>query len=598
MYSTRAAVVRWQERTAASSYDTSGRSIALEPIHLKNEATEAQVDVTSESPQVSIFWETLQCLLAITIEIIAIICILVFSFVDITLSTGVLPNDSRALYVCGTGVLVVIITGYAIRQIRLQWIFYIEARRLRKADVAQNVNSRKIEALLGVGSYKDYYHYWGITATLLFASLSTPAIITALTPSLGLASFTTTLQITPDALNCTTLSHKRIENSISWKLEDGTFINFSPERNSCLTDSSLSIVGTTLSAHLETDSYGYMVANSGVARSSIGVPYNAQSQPGAFDKIFWDTGMLPQNRNSLQESSQCLPVFAQNPAKCYRAGQVTVGTNSLTVHLDNKCNVSTPIFGVDLQQDGASASGFCTENHTVGSITYMIGSVNSHAGQLASAILDFPAAHSRSYAIACDIDIPSAVRYRETTISRNYKPPYESFVNRDNLKANMAAEFTISSLNQETASCNQGSFSLLQGQQNQKADLLTPGALAVSAATAAPLFLQNRYNDGWWETLSGAVMGRRSASFIFENSKNALEDVLGVVTAVSFGQYLGSVSPQGSDQYTPIFVNREGSARILEYRIGPRSKWVVVFIAPEIWIVIVLVILLTKRLRL
>ncbi|KAK6343877.1 hypothetical protein TWF696_007530 [Orbilia brochopaga] len=117
---------------------------------------------------------------------------------------------------------------------------------------------------------------------------------------------------------------------------------------------------------------------------------------------------------------------------------------------------------------------------------------------------------------------------------------------------------------------------------------------------AAPLFLQNRYNDGWWDALSSAVQGRNSSSFIFEDSENALEDVLGVVTAIGFGQYLGSSQSQQPSRDTPIFVNRNGSARVSGYRIGfgSGSKWVMFFIAPEIWIVIILVVLLVKRLTL
>ncbi|KAJ6260029.1 hypothetical protein Dda_5674 [Drechslerella dactyloides] len=540
MYATRAAVVRWQERTAASSYDTSSRSIALEPIHLKQETVEAQVAVTSKAPRYLISLETLQCLLAIAIEVTAVVCILVFNLVDITLSMpGVLPNDSRALYVFGTTILVTAATAYVVRQIRLQWIFYVEARRLRKADVAQNVNSRRIETLLGFGSYKDYGYYWGTTVTLVFASLSVPAMITALTPSIGFKTFPTTAQLTPGALECTSLSLEPAARSISWRLENGTFINIQHSRSSCLADSALSVLDGISNSRIENNGYAYLLSSAGVTRSSIGVPYNARDRLASFDKIFWNLGTPPKDRSALQESAQCLPVFVRNPARCYRAGKVVAGLNNLTVQLDQNCNVSTPIFGADLQNDGASASGFCTQGRSVGSITYVIGSINSHAGLLASALLDFPAVNSISYAVACDIDISSGIGFRETTISRNYKQPYESFVNRENLKVNAAAEFIISSSERENPSCNKNSFVPIQNPESQSTDVLTAGVLAFGAGMVAPLFMQNRYNDGWWDALSTAVLGRNSSSFLYENSENALEDVLGTITAIGVGQYLG-----------------------------------------------------------
>ncbi|EPS35805.1 hypothetical protein H072_10706 [Dactylellina haptotyla CBS 200.50] len=599
MYSTRAAVVRWQERNAGLSNDTSGHSIALEPIHLKPEVIESHRAIIKKSYRGWLAVETLQCLFAIVIEVIAILLILLFNLVEVTLTMpGLFPNDSRALYVCGTTIFVTAVTAFVSKQIRLQWIHYIEARRLRKGDAIQN--SRRIENLLGIGSYSDYFYYWGTTVCLIFASLSTAAIVTALTPSLGFKTFSTTTQLTPGALNCTTTSDQPVLDSISWKQENGTYINFRAKGNNCLANPALPLVNTISNSGIDKDGYAYTVSGVGITRSSIGVPYDAHNGPAGFDQVFWNTGRLQQDRSTLQESTQCLPVFIVNPAKCRRAGEVITGNNNITVKLDNDCSASTPIFGADISTDGASASGFCADGRSVGKITYVIGSVNSHAGLLASALTDFPAINAKSYAVACDIDIASAVSFRETTISRIYKPPHESSVNRDNMNIKTLAEFTVTSSDklEKLSSCNDASYVPIWNPDNKAASVLTPGALAVGAGAPCPLFTQNRYNNGWWDALSRSVLGRNSTSFAFGDSENPLEDVLGMVAAMSVGQYLGSAQPPVSTRDTPIIVNRNGLARVLGYRIGSGSKWGLIFIAPQVWIILVLCCLLFKRLSL
>ncbi|KAF3284093.1 hypothetical protein TWF970_011315 [Orbilia oligospora] len=554
MYSTRAAVERWQERNTGYSHDTSGHSIALETIQIKPEVVESRVALGKGGYQKLFSPETLQCFIAIVIEVLIILLIVLFNLVEVTLTMpGLFPNDSRALYVCGTTIFITAITAFVSRQIRLQWIQYIEARRLRKSDILQRFKT-----------------------------------------------FGTIVQLTPGALNCTTVSDDPSPTALSWRLENGTYINFRAKGNNCLANPAFSIVNTISNSAIDKDGYAYAVSGVGVTRSSIGVPYDAHNGPAGFDKVFWAMGINQQDRNILQDSTQCLPVFIANPAKCRRAGTIIRAKNNLTVRLDEDCSASTPIFGADLESDGASASGYCTSGKSVGKVTYLIGSINSHAGLLAAAVSDFPAVNSKSYSVACDVDIVSAVGFRDTTISRNYKPPHESSINRENENLKTLAEYTISSpVKQRTSSsCSNKSYVPIWNPENKPGVILTPGALAVGAGAACPLFMQNRYNNGWWDTLSRAVKDRGPSSYAFEDSKNALEDVLGLVVGVSMGQYIGSSQPPASTRDAPMIVNRGGSARVLGYRIGSGSKWGLIFIAPQVWIILVLSVLLIKRLRL
>ncbi|EWC43939.1 hypothetical protein DRE_01291 [Drechslerella stenobrocha 248] len=565
---------------------------------MPQEGWKPQVEIASQSHRTIYSIDNIQCFIAIAIEIIIIVLILVFNFLDITLCLpGILPNYSRALYVCGTTVLVTASTAFVMRQICLQWIYYTDMKEVRTADEAQTAGSRRIDVLLGVGSYNHYFRYWGTTVSLLLVSLRTATIVTALTPSIVLKTFKTTSHLTPDALNCTTLSNDPEAGLINWRLENGTFITL--QDSSCLASPAFSILNAISTSDVGTDGYAYTIAGAGVTRSSIGVPYDAYNGLKGLDKVFWGADMTSHGGISLQESTQCLPVFVNNPARCRRRGNVVPGHNNLTVHLGPDCIVSTPIFGVNLQTDGASASGFCTEGRGVGKITYVIGSVNSHAHQLALAVPDAFAvdtADPKSYSVACDIDISSGVEFRETTVSRNYEPP--SLELRDGLGIDPAAEFIVSSTYTARSICDQSPSANLWNSDKKQSDILTAGALAIGAGVALPLFEQNRYNDGWWDALSGAVIGRNSGSFAFQSSRNALEDVLGAVAAIGVGQYVGSAqrAQSGNDALAPT--GWSGYARIMGYRIGPGGRWGVLLIVPEVWTAIVLVVLITRRLRL
>lgn len=595
MYSNRASVLRWQERNAGLSNSSSGLSIALEPMQLKPEFHETYAPVRTGTKNALMSSQTIHCLAAIILELLIILLVVVFNLVEVTLiMPGIFPNDSRAIYIAGTTVGITAVTAFVSKQIRLQWISYVEMRRIRKADTSQS--SRRIENLLGIGPYSDYFYYWGTTFSFLLASLSTAAIVTALAPSIGFKSFSTTSQLTPGALNCTSVSEAPANNSLSWQLEDGKFINFRARGNTCLAQPAFALANAISNSGPDKDGYVYTVAGVGITRSSIGIPHDAHNGPAGFDKIFWDTGKIHQDRGDLQESTQCLPVFIKNPARCRRAGRVIAGSNMLTVELNSKCRASTPIFGADLANEGASASGFCFDGKDLGTITYLIGSINSHAGQLAAAVSDLPAINAKSYSVACEIDVASAIAFRPTTLTRNYKPAHETTIeNVGNI--NTIAEFTISS-SKEEATCNNAAYVPLWNPDHSFASILTPGALSVAAGSVCPLFTQNRYNNGWWDSLSRAVQGRSSASYGFEDSKNAMEDVLGLITAMSFGQYVGSAQQPESTREAPVTVNRSGVARVLGYRIGSGSRWGLAFIIPEVWIVLLLSFLLIRRVRL
>jgi len=102
-----------------------------------------------------------------------------------------------------------------------------------------------------------------------------------------------------------------------------------------------------------------------------------------------------------------------NPIRCRTTGNVTIGTNEVTVEADG-CKIISPIFSVDPASQGATSSGACTDGLDIGNAVIVMGAVNSHAAHLAQVMYDstFTPPHqtAATYAVACSVDmIPSVV---------------------------------------------------------------------------------------------------------------------------------------------------------------------------------------------
>jgi len=161
----------------------------------------------------------------------------------------------------------------------------------------------------------------------------------------------------------------------------------------------------------------------------------------------------------------------------------------------------------------------------------------------------------------------------------------------------VTADFSISSEEYAEDSCTPQAFTPLWNPDNESANVLTDDTLAVGAGSVYPILSQNRYYNGWWESLANAVAGRNKSTFGFESSTNPMEDVLGIVSAMSVAQYLGS-QQSTTDRDVTTLVNDAGKAQVVSERVGCGSLWNLVFIIPEVWIVVLLIFLLIKRLQL
>lgn len=194
-----------------------------------------------------------------------------------------------------------------------------------------------------------------------------------------------------------------------------------------------------------------------VDRTALGAPYalfGASFAP-TFGTENLDLGSSTDPTDpQIEWAAQCFPTMVQNPVQCETTGNVIIGKNEVTVDTAN-CSVTTPIYGVDPQNEGASAARACTAGRDVGTAAIVIGSVNQHAPYLATAMFDNNFNQSQStYSVACEVDISSSVAFRLLNYSRvnsSSNAPGSSFVVTQGDTPACEANLTLPQVLTETA---------------------------------------------------------------------------------------------------------------------------------------------------
>jgi hypothetical protein len=313
----------------------------------------------------------------------------------------------------------------------------------------------------------------------------------------------------------------------------------------------------------------YSMAGVPVDGLAIGAPF---SWIRGFDDSF---GAQPTDASIhpvFQWATQCYPVLTTNPVKCHTGGNVTAGTNKLTVN-SNGCEVTTPIYSVNPTSGGASAAGACTKGQNVGRATIVFGSVNDHAGKLAGELNDqeFNATHTSrpTYAAWCSVDIGPTIQFRLLNYSRVTDYP---------VYPTEAYAFAVHGSNM-TCTPRNGSQAYTLNQ------FLTPTALATGAAASWQLLIEGAYKDGFWETLWEATVNNVLDNYTFaenkafKDSQNPLEDILGVVSGVALGNFWGMTVSHVTGEYTDVPLT-SGTFAVTGLRVGPASAWAIVYCLP------------------
>ena len=318
-----------------------------------------------------------------------------------------------------------------------------------------------------------------------------------------------------------------------------------------------------------------------VHKTALGAPYSTVF--GSFGYSFGTWGLQQGTSSDFQWAAQCFPSIFQNPVQCQKAGNVTINSNEITVNTTT-CDITSSVYTVNPQSEGASATGVCTAGNDVGTATIVFGSVNEHAQLLATTMYDTEFDRSQqTYSVVCTVDIAASVSFKLLNYTRA--------TSLTNIPENVPFGAIY-----DTFAVN---FVVLAGSPRtcvptwNLSEVLTDVALATGAAASMKLLLEGENLDGWWPTLYYATQalatatGEGSSSFAFNNSRNPLEDALGLASAIALGMFWGSgPSNETLDQWGVAVVNG--------IRVGPKQWWAIIYIIPSLFSIVILIVLLIQ----
>jgi hypothetical protein len=416
------------------------------------------------------------------------------------------------------------------------------------------------QTALGISSIKDKFRNFSVESSLLLAALVTTCITAGFTATSATRVEPYSPYIpSPDPFIFARPWDKGKQPSygiLNWDLGNGSWYSVwvwaggSPQHNAYGLMNGINIIDPQV--------YAYSDRGVAVRSSAIGAPvtiYDPQHASYGLQDI------MEQYDWNVNAASACVPAMVKNPVKCHQGGNTTWLNGGKTVRTtsdDGKCKH---------QQDATDNKTYFTwmlkETCTTGKVGQAVaifGATSGYANWLAMSMgIDLGPEYSKlpaaqqMYTVQCDIDATDNVfQYRNVTLSISRQGTATSPYNRV--------------LSSDNSSCS------------------PPGHPAISlslAATAAmgPYF--TTYEDGaagWFQSLLNVASSTgdyghapnesiRRPPFAFPDSTNALEDVLGLMGALSVSRAVLNMS----------LVHTTGSAEVVFTRIGPGKLFALAF---------------------
>ena len=253
---------------------------------------------------------------------------------------------------------------------------------------------------------------------------------------------------------------------------------------------------------------------------------------------------------NVNAASACLPVMVRNPVKCRPGGKLTWpnGGKMMKITADDRSCPAKQNIPTSLTKEIYIMKHLCTQGE-VGQAVAIFGAANGgYAQWMASAMgVDIgPSYPGQTYSVQCDIDVRKVFEYRNVTLalSKQILKPAEK---------NLAFNRVLSA----------GEPCSLLGNPPVADALIATAALGGYFAI---------YGDGgnWIQNLVNVVSSYgdyghltnesiRRGPFAFNDSTNALEDVLGLAGALSVSRVVLNIS----------LIQSTGSAEVVFMRIGP-----------------------------
>jgi hypothetical protein len=522
-------------------------------------------------------FRSISILLAIVLDIFIVAFLVVIVFVPIKLTAvGPLSGDNRTLYVTSVTVLATVCTTFFMHCIRDLWLQKVDIK-LRSGTVLPTLDPiwRNI---IGLSSFTERFKQWEITIVLAVSGLVTAAIVGAMVPTSTSHIESYKYYLVDDGGYVCAGINPSVPSAWMWELPNGSTYSVWPYMQFCPTAEALTLLGAI--NIFDPDSYGYADEGTAVRRTAIGAAASIYSQQTAFD---WDAHMddnslsraLKLYGSSLLSTTQCTPVMTSNPIQCNTV-QATYLEGTLTVHGYSNCSLVTNVINT-----GNSAGILCTHG-SLGQATVVIGTIYPMSMFLAESIGDLKwlryaegatssTLDGTAYGVTCTVDTREAFKYQNVT--------FKLQVNNESIGTYSRYVDAMSS-----EACTQDLFS------NNNKDPLQHKIPAVAAVAA----VQVLYTDLISTTRQFIVQPMspiyedhsvyvRTAPFAFGNSRNALEDVLGLNAALVVSR-LPMTGGSGSSSAV-------GTVVVQNTRIGTGKKWALVYTLP-------LLLVLTTLLRL
>jgi hypothetical protein len=408
-----------------------------------------------------------------------------------------------------------------------------------------------------------------ILISYIIFSLLTTSIITALTPSTFNRRLDYDLAI-PDSnygeyLNernhpCAGMavsdeSKAELENSgtfLQWQLNNGSLFYGTFDASWCPQSQAVNLAAGIHSRN--PDDYAYVDSGVAVHQTALGAPATIYNGP-----LFQN--FLNKYVMSLMSTTQCVPVMTSNPVQCQTGGKAKV-LNESQLYIESAsgdCEHSQTVINRNLYKDALMATAMCStqnENATqdgIGHAVMVFGALTDAQGKvawasdLARAINDpdpnAGKAPNSTYAITCTVNPRKVFEYRSVTLER--------FAPR---KSNSSAY----------------AFFLFGGERCTPVNPTISNLLFTTATMANWNILRENFGlDGYFSTISKTAGKSRGKPYAFLNSRNAMEDVLGLISAMVVanlgvsdgGVVADAVQDQGGKAYAVIQATRIGTQK-------------------------------------
>lgn len=356
-------------------------------------------------------------LLAVVVifEVIVISCTIWLSSEDQSLSTA-----SRTIYTTAIAMLASLISSTAIGQIRFLWLKALTAQWQREQSTVQ-----KMQVLLQIGKLKDRGHSAPIAGALIIFGLVTTSIVGSTTVSVAPRWYSSNnfhfqgYNQEDDSFygsDCwfSSTSGTTQDTILAWKNQsDGTFFSSNASSNMFFCpvnmQQTISLTNTLLGLKgFSPEVYGACQAavNGYILCPALGTPVNLFNIDCNILEVFGCS------LHSVTEA--CVPVFTSNPVTCRKIDNMTLDDQTVAAMTTDRCKISRTNTSLPFsQQDLKNLVGFCTDNHAIGDVTFLIGTTKrANIGTLAVLMDDNTHSNASSYAIECQMSLNSTLDFR------------------------------------------------------------------------------------------------------------------------------------------------------------------------------------------